>query len=576
MLGLLAGQRGAAGGALALALAASGLGLVQPLLVKRVIESAGSGPVAWGAVVALVVLCLTQALTEGGVRYALARAGEAVVLGVRLRLIDRLLRLRMPVYDRRRLGDLISRAGTDTTALRQVVATGFTDAVTGCFGLAGAVALMVWLDPVLFLLVAAPVAVACSVLWLALRRVRAASLAGQTATGELAADLERALGAIRTVRACRAEDREAGRIARRAHDAYTANVRMARYDAAVAPAGDLAINGSFLLVLLIGGMRVASGAGSIADLVAFLLYMVYLAGPLGSVFEAASVLQQATGAVHRINEVLAWPREGSGSAVPPTACENTPVLEFRDVWFGYEPERPVLRGVSFQVPDRGHLALIGPSGAGKSTVFALIERFYDPGRGRILADGADLRRLDRAAHRAGIGLVDQDCPILHGTLRDNLLYARPEAAGADLERVIGLANLSGLVTRLPLGLDTPVGERGAALSGGERQRVAIARALLARPRLLLLDEPTAHLDAENEAALRRTIDQAAAECSLIVIAHRFTTIRTATRIIVLDQGAVTASGTHHDLMASSSYYRGLAAEWTGSGSESTASLALPD
>ncbi|MEO3781958.1 ABC transporter ATP-binding protein [Actinocorallia sp. B10E7] len=256
----------------------------------------------------------------------------------------------------------------------------------------------------------------------------------------------------------------------------------------------------------------------------------------------------------------------------PTPREGSAVLEFHDVWFGYEPGRPVLRGVSFRVPRRGHLALIGPSGAGKSTVFALIERFYDPDRGRILADGADLRRLDRTVHRSGIGLVDQDCPVLHGTLLENLTYAAPEASGAEVERVIELAGLGELVTRLPLGLDTPVGERGAALSGGERQRVAIARTLLARPRLLLLDEPTAHLDAENEAALRRTIDQVAAECALIVIAHRFTTIRTAAQVIVLDQGVVSASGTHHDLVASSGYYRGLAAEWTGRDADSPATV----
>jgi ABC-type multidrug transport system fused ATPase/permease subunit len=379
----------------------------------------------------------------------------------------------------------------------------------------------------------------------------------------MAADLERALGAIRTVRASRAEARESGRIAGRARSAYAANVRMARFDAVASPAGDLAVTGSFLLVLLVGGMRVAAGTGSVADLVAFLLYMVYLTGPLGSIFEAVSIMQQGTGAVHRINEVLAWPREDDDGVPGPARPGGAAALEFHDVWFGYEPGRPVLCGVSFQVPRRGHLALIGPSGAGKSTIFALVERFYDPDHGRILAGGTDLRSLDRAAHRSGIGLVDQDCPILHGTLRDNLAYAVPDATEAELDRVVELANLTGLVDRLPQGLDTPVGERGTALSGGERQRVAIARALLARPALLLLDEPTSHLDAENEAALRGTIDQVAAECALMVIAHRFTTFRTAAQIIVLDQGTVTAAGTHDDLMTASDYYRGLVAEWLG-------------
>ncbi|WP_068920603.1 ABC transporter ATP-binding protein [Planobispora rosea] len=564
MLRLAARHRWSLAAGVGLTLLGSALGLAQPLLVKRVIEEVGAGRTAWGAICALVTFFLAQAAVEALVRYVLARTGEGVVLGVRVRLADRLLRLPMPLYHRYRTGDLISRMGADTVALRRVVSTGLTDAVTGVLGLAGAVALMIWLDATLFAMVAVLVAVAAATTACALRAIRAASLRAQEATGEMSADLERALGAIRTVRAARAERREAARITAHAHAAHAGGVRMARHDALVAPAGDLAITGSFLLVLLVGGARVAAGDASVADLVAFAMYMVYLTGPLGSLVEAVSVIQQGAGALHRVSQALSWPGEPDDGGPHPARVARDggrALLEFRDVWFGYEPDRPVLRGVSFQVPPRGQVALIGPSGAGKSTLFALVERFYDPDRGRILCDGVDLRRVDRAAHRAGIGLVEQDCPIMHGTLRDNLTYAAPDAAADDLRRVIELAGLSGLVARLPQGLDSPVGERGTALSGGERQRVAIARALLARPRLLLLDEPTAHLDAESEAALRRTIEHLADECALVVIAHRFTTVRRAARIVVLDGGRVTACGTHEELLERSPYYRALAAEW---------------
>ncbi|WP_030144843.1 ABC transporter ATP-binding protein [Spirillospora albida] len=559
VLRLTAGHRGPITMTVALTLVAAALGLALPLVARDVIEAAGAGRTAWRGVGMLVALFAAQALAQALVRYQLARTGEGIVLGVRLSLIDHLLRLRMPAHDRHRVGDLISRTDADTFALRQVVAGGFTDAVTGTVGLAATVALMAWLDPVLLACVAAVVLAAGAVLGIALRGMRAASLRGRRAAGEMAADLERALSAIRTVKAGRAEARESERIGGRAGAAYTANVRMAGFDALVAPATELAVTGSFLLVLLIGGARVAGGTASVADLVAFLLYMLYLTGPLGALFESLSVVQQGTGAVHRIEEALALPREDDeapATAPPPRA--DSPVLEFRDVWFGYRAARPVLRGATFTVPRHGHVALIGRSGAGKSTIFALAERFYDPDRGEILFGGVPVTASSRSRHRAGIGLVEQDCPILDGTLRDNLLYAAPDAPDGEIHRVLAMTDLTALVARLPHGLDTRVGEHGRELSGGERQRMAIARALITRPDLLLLDEPTAHLDLESELALHRTLAEITGHCALLVIAHRFSTVRAAAHVIVLDEGRIAASGTHEELMDTSPYYRTLA------------------
>jgi ABC-type multidrug transport system fused ATPase/permease subunit len=202
--------------------------------------------------------------------------------------------------------------------------------------------------------------------------------------------------------------------------------------------------------------------------------------------------------------------------------------------------------------------LIGVSGAGKSTIFALAERFYDPDRGQILLHGQDVRDLSLQECRSRIGLVEQHAPVLYGTLRENITYAAPDADEKEIQRALALANLTELVKRLPQGLDTDVGEHGGMLSGGERQRVAIARSLLARPGLLLLDEPTAHLDAENEAALSRAIDKVSSECALLVIAHRFSTVRAANRVVVLDSGRVVAVGTHEELLATSPYYGSIA------------------
>ncbi|MFJ4239831.1 ABC transporter ATP-binding protein [Streptomyces iakyrus] len=566
-LRLLYGHRRWVALAVLLTLGASALSLAQPLLVKQVIESTASGTSIGPALALLVVLFLAQALVQGLAQFVLARTGEGIVLGIRLGLIRHVLRLPMAVYDRHRIGDLISRTSTDSTTLRLLVAEGFTEAVTGAIGLIGIVVLMVWLDWLMFLVVLGMVAIATVIVVSVLHGIEVASLSTQRATGAMTADLERALGAIRTVRASRAEQRETDRIAGGARSAYVGSVRMAKLDAVVAPAIQLAVKGSFVVVLLIGGMRVADRQGSVADLAAFLLYMIYLVEPIGMLFQSLSTMEQGVGAYRRVTEVLELPTEQdavSGAGVPaPCAARDgvgpprAPTLEFRDVWFGYEPRRPVLRGVTFEAPERSHVALVGSSGVGKSTVFALIERFYDPDHGHILFDGRDIGVIGRAEHRARVGLVEQHAPVLYGTLRENLTYAVPDAGPEELDRVVELAHLTDLIARLPRGLDSDAGEHGMALSGGERQRIAIARALLARPRLLLLDEPTAHLDAVSEAALRQSMRETARECTLVVIAHRMSTIRAADLIVVLDAGRVVATGSHRDLVDSSEHYRSL-------------------
>jgi ABC-type multidrug transport system fused ATPase/permease subunit len=217
----------------------------------------------------------------------------------------------------------------------------------------------------------------------------------------------------------------------------------------------------------------------------------------------------------------------------------------------------VLEDVSFEIPGPGLTALVGPSGAGKSTIFALLSRFYDADGGSVKVGGTDVRRLPLGELRSRVAYVEQDAPVLAGTVRQNLLYANPDASDAELEGVLDLANLRAFAEKLPDGLDTEVGDGGTLLSGGERQRIALARMLLRKPRLLLLDEVTSQLDAENERALKETVREVSRRCAVVVIAHRLSTVVGADRILLLDRGRVSAEGTHEGLLENSPLYKKL-------------------
>ncbi|MFL4946655.1 ABC transporter ATP-binding protein [Streptomyces sp. MMS24-I31] len=570
MYRLTAGHRSAVAVATVLTLVGSALGLAQPLVAKHVVDASGRGQVVWPLLALLCALFLTEAATGAAGRFLLERMGEGVVRQLRRGLVGRLLRLEMREYERHRGGDLICRVTADTTLLREVVSQALVDLVTGSLVAAGAIVLMAWLDPLLLLLVAVTVAAAALVVASLLTGIRCASEQMQDSVGAIAADLERALGALPLVRVHRAEEREAAGIGARVEAAYGAGVRTAKLASVMSPAVELAVQGSFLVVLVVGGLRVNGRAGSLGDLVAFLLYASYLVLPLSSVFRAVGLIQRGMGAYQRIDEALRLPVEPTAPRITgvrtqpprpavPSATPAQPALALRDVRFGYAPDRPVLRGVSFAVEHGQHVALVGRSGAGKSTVFALVARFYEPDAGDVLFDGRPATELTRAACRRRIAVVDQNTHVVHGTLRDNIAYAAPDATEAEIRRVTELARLEEVVDRLPGGLAAVIGERGSTLSGGERQRVALARALLARPALLLLDEPTSHLDAINESALTAVMKDVAQECALLVIAHRLSTVQHADHIVVLDDGRTAASGGHEELLACSALYRELAA-----------------
>jgi ABC-type multidrug transport system fused ATPase/permease subunit len=566
--------------------AAASLGV--PLVTRNVITVVQANKPLGSLVWLIIVLVVVSGLLSGFQHYLLQRAGTSVVLSARQRLVRRMLRLPISEFDTRRTGDLVSRVGSDTTLLYAVLTQGLIDAIGGSLIFVGSLIAMLILDPVLLGLTVLVIAISVVAVVLLSGRVRVASRKQQEKVGDLAAAVERAISAVRTVRASNATEREIAVVEEDAQGAWRAGIQVAKVSALVVPIAGIALQISFLVVLGVGGARVAGGETSIANLASFIIFLFLLVMPLGSAFGAFTSVNQALGALGRIQEIIALPSEDEfDAAIEPAApVVSNDAISFHDVVFTYpeavvakpdlarseraeltgglaDDDTPVrdltvLHGVTFSAPLGQRTALVGPSGAGKSTVLALIERFYDPTSGIVRIGGVDVRGLDRDALRAQIGYVEQDAPVLAGTLRDNLTLGAPDATDEQCIKVLHDVNLTEVLERNPLGLAAPVGEDGIMLSGGERQRLAIARTLLAAPPILLLDESTSSLDGLNEQLLREAIDAVAENRTLIVIAHRLSTVVDSDQIIVLDHGRVVGTGTHSELVKTTPLYKELA------------------
>ncbi|MEV4538206.1 ABC transporter ATP-binding protein [Asanoa sp. NPDC049518] len=542
-----------------LGLLGSALGLALPLVTKWVIDTLGPGDTSlWRPVGVLLALVVVGAAISMWQWVIMGTVSEKVVLDARVSMISRYFFARVREITGRPSGELVTRVTSDAGLLHNASAS-IVGLLNSTLALIATLILMGVLDLVLLGLTLASVVVIAAVMTALMPAIARAQEAAQESVGRLGGALEGTLRAIRTVKASRAERRQTDRIVADARDSAAHAIRAARRTATVWTISWTGIQLAIIVILGVGAWRADRGLIEVSSLIAFLLYAFQLMGPVTELTQNITNLQAGMAAAARIRQVEAMEIEPSHPALPAaesSTADPTPVLEFRGVTARYAPgTEPAVRGIDLAIPRRGHTAIVGPSGAGKTTLFSLILRFLEPESGELLLDGRPYRSFTHDEVRSRLAYVEQETPVVPGTIRDNLLFTHPDATEAEVLSVLAAVRLDDKIDSLADGLDTSLTEN--EVSGGQRQRIALARAILRTPEVLLLDEATAQVDGLTEAALHDCIRERAAVGAVVTIAHRLSTVLDADTIVVLEEGHIRARGTHQELLATDALYRRL-------------------
>ncbi len=511
----------------------------------------------WYLLGAVILAIAVQSITSFLLTKLLSVEAQSMISQLRTQVQRKILSLPTSFFDSTKSGALVSRIMTDVEGVRNLVGTGLVQLVGGTITAVISMVLLIRISPLMTLYTLVPVGIFAFVAMKAFGRIRPIFRERGVINAEVTGRLTETLNGVRVIKGFNAEEQE-NRNFEHGVDRLFQNVKKSLTATAL-----ITSSSAFLLglasagIMGIGGWQIIEGELTIGEFLAFTLYLGFMIAPIVQMSNIGSQLTEAFAGLDRTEEIMNMAPEDVPEERPIQLTEVRGDIAFHDVHFAYDEGKEVLHGISFEARAGSVIALVGSSGSGKTTIASLAASFLSPDKGMVTVDGKDLSKVALSSYRQHLGVVLQDDFLFEGTIRENILFPRPQATEDQLLRAVHAAYVNEFTDRMELGLDTVIGERGVKLSGGQRQRVAIARAMLADPRILILDEATSNLDTESEGLIQKSLNELVKDRTTFVIAHRLSTIRQATEILVIEGGRIAERGTHTELIAKEGRYYDL-------------------